>query len=428
MDLLVTGLNHKTAPVEVREKAYVCEDDVTTIFKALAERGVPEYIVISTCNRTEVYAGFHAFDETRRSLDEALMEHFHVGREWLKTYTYTFSGEECYSHLFFVVSGLDSMVIGEPQILGQVKDSFRAARDAGGTGPFLEKIFNRAFHVAKRVRTETKIGYNPVSISSMAVELARKIFGDLSRKRILVVGAGEMCETALQRFRKEGLSQIVVTNRTFRRAEQLAEEVIGTPAPFEELPDLLTRVDMVLSSTGAPQPIIDRQMIGQAMRRRKGRALFLIDIAVPRDVEAAVNEEDNVYLYNIDDLKGLSEERLADRGQEAQRAQAIIRDEVARLGQWLKRLELDPFITHILGQVEEIRQKELKRGLQKLHGSDEAAAKQMDLVTRALVNKIIHPHIEMIKSNGSPLLLDIMKQLFSYGDEHEDVDTGDQGQ
>ena len=415
MHLLVIGLNHKTAPLEARERAYVCEDNLGDILGALQARSVKESVVLSTCNRTEIYSTYESLEETSRAIEDALMEHFQVGPEWLRTYTYTFTDEQAYGHLFFVVSGLDSMVLGEPQILGQVKDFYRLARLSNSVGPFLDKVFNRAFQVAKKVRTDTKIGYNPVSISSMAIELARKIFGDLRQKKILVIGAGEMCEVALRRFKKEGLREIFITNRTFHKAEQLAEEIIGIPEPYDEIPELLTRVDMVLSSTGAPRPIIERHQIAAVMKRRKYRPLFFIDIAVPRDVEPEVNQIENVYLYDIDDLRGLSLEHLADRAQEAEKARAIIEEEVGRFGLWLKQLDMNPIITHILDEVEEIRKHEVNKGLQKMPGCDEAVAKQIDIVTRAIVNKLVHPHIEMLRKDGSALVVDIIKGLFHFG-------------
>jgi glutamyl-tRNA reductase len=429
MHLFVNGLNHKTAPLEVRETAYVCEGDVAHILKALQARNVKEAVVLSTCNRTEIYASYESFEETARAVEETITEYFHVTPEWLRTYTYAFRDEEASGHLFHVVSGLDSMVVGEPQILGQVKESYRNARLSGATGAFLDKVFSKAFQVAKRVRAETRIGYNPVSISSMAVELARKIFGELRQKKILVIGAGEMCEVALHRFKKEGLSEIYVTNRTFQKAEELAKEIIGIPLPFEEIPELLTKVDMVLSSTGAPLPIISRQLIAAAMKKRKYRPLFVIDIAVPRDVESGVNDIENVYLYDIDDLKGLSQEHLADRAREAEKARLIVEEEVRRFDLRLRQVEMNPLIVYIREQIEEMRSREVKKSLQKLPGCEETVTKEIELLTRAIVNKVIHPHLEMIKKDGSPLVIDIMKELFHYEDDDEKkLDPGHEGQ
>jgi glutamyl-tRNA reductase len=321
------------------------------------------------------------------------------------------------------------MVVGEPQILGQVKDAYRVACTYNASGSFSQKVFHRAFQVAKRVRTETRIGYDPVSISSMAVELAKKIFGEVGQKQILVIGAGEMCEVALKHFKKEGLEDILVTNRTLARAQKLAEEIIGIAYPFDDIPELLLKADMVLSSTGADMPIIDKATVLRAMKKRKNRPLFFIDIAVPRDIEPAVNDIENVYLYDIDDLKGLAQVHLSNRIQESEKAHAIVNEEVIRFGQWLAQLERGPLIVHIRENLEAMRSKELKKTLQKLKSSDPETIRQLDALTRAIVNKIVHPHLVMIKKNGSPATLDLVRSLFLYGEENEKaLDSGDEGE
>jgi glutamyl-tRNA reductase len=429
MHFLVLGLNHNTAPIDVREKMHIAEDTQADVLRELKTHGAGEAAVLSTCNRTEIYVSGNDLEASGKALFDALVEYFGFDREWVKGYTYTLSDDEAYRHLFLVASGLDSMVLGEPQILGQVKDAYRSARTHEATGPFFDKVFDRAFQVAKRVRTETKIGYNPVSISSMAVELARKIFGELGQKQILVVGAGEMCEIALKHFRKEGLQEILITNRTLRKAQQLAEEIIGTPYPFEEIPDLLLKVDMVLSSTGADKPIIDKKMVTAAMKRRKNRPLFFIDIAVPRDVDQGVNDLENVYLYDIDDLKGLSQAHLSNRAQEAEKAHAIVDEEVEKFNIWLKQLSLNPLIAQIVQNLEQMRTQEVKRTLQKLKDTDPETVKQLDLLTRTLINKIIHPHMMMIKKNGSPFVVELIKNLLLSKEENEkDMDDRDQGE
>ena len=289
------GVSHSTAPLDVREKLHFADEAIPGLLQDLKKAGVEEAVVLSTCNRTEIYAAAASPEEAIRAVNETLERSLGITREWLHNYSYALSFEDAYRHLFLVASGLDSMVVGEPQILGQVKDAYRAAALSKGTGQLFDKVFNRAFQTAKRVRTETKIGYNPVSISSMAVELARKIFGEFGQKKILVIGAGEMCEIALKQFKKEGVEEVYITNRTFQKAQLLAEEIIGTPFPFEEIPELLLKVDMVLSSTGADRPIIDKDLVMTVMKRRKHRPLFFIDIAVPRDVEPEVNNIENVF-------------------------------------------------------------------------------------------------------------------------------------
>jgi glutamyl-tRNA reductase len=429
MHLIILGLNHTTAPLDVREKLFIAEERQGELLEALKHRGASEAAVISTCNRTEIYMAGVAPEDAQGVAADVLTACFAVDTAWIGRYTYTLAGDEAYKHLFLVASGLDSMVVGEPQILGQVKDAYRCACRYNASGPFFDRVFHRAFQVAKRVRTETRIGYNPVSISSMAVELARKIFGDLTKKQILVLGAGEMCEVALRHFRKEGLEDILVVNRTFGKAQHLADDIIGTPCPFEEIPGLLLRADMVLSSTGSEIPIIDKEMVLLAMKKRKNRPLFFIDIAVPRDIDPAVNDIDNVYLYDIDDLKDLSQQHLSNRMQEAEKAHAIVDEEVQKFGLWLKQLEMNPLITAIRENVEAIRSKELKKAVQRMKHADKETIEQVELLTRAIVGKLLHPHIMMIKKNGSPAVLEIIRDLLlAKEDDETAMDSGDEGE
>lgn len=399
------------------------------MLREIKDRGAAEATIISTCNRTEIVASGADLNGSNNAVIQTLTGRFSIGQEWLERYLYVLEDDEACKHLFLVASGLDSMIIGEPQILGQVKDAYDSARALQASGPFLEKVFNRAFQAAKRVRTETRIGYNPVSISSMAVELARKIFGEFGRRKILVIGAGEMCEIALKHFKKEGLQDILVTNRTFRKAQQLAEDVIGTAYPFEDIPSLLLEVDMVLSSTGAEEPIVTKQIVQVVMKMRKNRPLFFIDIAVPRDVAPNVNDIENVYVYDIDDLKELSQAHLSNRAREAEKAHAIVDEEVQKFGLWLQQLELNPVISEILEGLEKMRSTELRKAVQKLKSADPETVRQMDMLTKAVVNKIVHPHIAMIKKSGSPAVLDIIKTLLLPREENEkEMDSGDKGQ
>ncbi len=418
MQISVLGLNHNTAPIEIREKLYCSENDIPVILKNLKDRGLNESVIISTCNRTEIYYCSDNSEESAMIVESLLIEYFGIAKEWLKNYTYRFEDEEAYRHLFIVASGLDSMVIGEPQILGQVKDAYRTATFYNTTGFFLDKVFHKTFNVAKRIRTDTKIGYNPLSISSMAIELAKKIFGELKRKRILVIGAGEMCEIALKYFKNEGLSEIFITNRTLQNAQKLAEEITGTPCPFQDIPNLLVNVDMVLSSTGSDRPIINKELVISTMKKRKNKPLFFIDIAMPRDVDPIVNQIENVYLYDIDDLKELSQRHLSDRLKESGKANTIIEEEVVSFSCWLKQLEKNPLITHIIDVVEETRTNELKKMIHKMKDADEETLKNMDILTKNIVNKIVHRHIALIKQNGSPSLIEIMKQLFRFEEEN----------
>ncbi len=428
MPIAVFGLNHNTAPIEVRERLFVSEETIPRLVRELQESGVDENIVLSTCNRTEFYFSCKNLDSALDKFHQALSRHFSIEKEWLEKYTYLLTDEDTYRHLFLVASGLDSMVVGEPQILGQVKDAYRLATDCNTSGFFLDKVFHKTFNVAKRIRTETKVGYNPVSISAMAIELAKKIFGELKDKKTLVIGAGEMCEIALRYFKKEGVGDIYITNRTFHNAQKLADETTGIPRPFNDLQDLLEKVDMILSSTGSERPLISRELVSVVMKKRKQKPLFFIDIAVPRDIEPSVNDLENVYLYDIDDLKELSQQHLSDRLAESEKARSIVDEEVKKFSQWLRQLDKNPLISNIYEKVEEIRSRELKKILQKNKNTDDETMKNMDLLTKSIVNKLVHPHVTMIKENGSPAILELMKKLFRLEDDDEqDVDSWHKG-
>jgi glutamyl-tRNA reductase len=431
MHLLVFGLNHTTAPVEIRERVFVDETAVPDLSKALKGRGIVESLILSTCNRTEIYCTCEAPEETSNLLKASLAGHFHIDPSAIAGTTYTLEDEDAYRHLFLVASGLDSMVIGEPQILGQVKDAYRLATQHGTTGFHLNKVFHKAFQIAKRIRTETKIGYNPVSISSMALELFKTIFDDVTKRKVLVIGAGEMCDIALKQFRKEDIEEIFITNRTYQKACHLAEEVFATARPFEEIPELLTKVDMILSSTGADEPIITKDLVVAAMKRRKGKPLFFVDIAVPRDVEPGVNDLDGVYLYNIDDLKELSQRHLSDRISESRRAEAIIAEELHKFSRWLAQTEMNPLITQVVETIEQIRAEETRKTLHKLRRADEETLRQIDMLSRAIANKILHLHIRTIKEDGQPEALEVMKRIFQLNEAEDDeraLDHRDEGE
>jgi len=425
----VLGLNHNTAPVEVRECLYIPEVSQPDLIDDLKSKGIREAVVLSTCNRTEVYYSCKDCEDALEAIRGTLRKRFGAEVERLDSYIYAFLDEDAYKHLFLVASGLDSMIVGEPQILGQVKDAYRLATSHNATGFLLDKVFHRTFRVAKRIRSETRIGYNPVSISSMAVELSKKIFLDLARKKILVIGAGEMCEIALRHFKKEGLSDILITNRTFQGAHRLADEYGGIPYAFEEIPNLLNTVDMILSSTGSEKPIIDRDVVQTAMKKRKSRPLFFIDIAVPRDIDPLVNNMENVYLYDIDDLKDLSQRHLSDRLKESQKAYGIMEEEARKFAEWLAQLDMAPVITRISQKVEEMRSLEVKKALGRLKETDEETLNRIDILTKALTAKFLHPHLTLIRQNGSPEVLEVMKKLFELEDnDEEEMDNRDEGE
>lgn len=426
--IVIIGLNHNTAPLEIREKLYIKEESIPGLLDQIRREGIAESVVLSTCNRTEIYFSGGDRDEMEKAMRRVLSDVFSAPADWFDRYMYTFSDEDAYRHLFLVASGLDSMVIGEPEILGQVKDAYRLAASAKTTGFFLNKTFHKTFNVAKRIRTETRVGYNPLSISSMAVELAKKIFGDLGAKKILVIGAGEMCEIALKYFRKEGLSHILITNRTYQKAHKLADEIIGEAYPFDRLPELLTQVDMVLSSTGSEVPIIMADMLHPIMKKRKNRPIFFIDIALPRDVDPAVNNMDNIYLYDIDDLKELSQRHLSNRVQEAEKAQLIIDQEAGKFSEWLEKTEINPLISHIMATADEIRMREVRKSLGKIAQKDQDLANLVDSMTRSIMMKLVHPYLALLKENDDPAILETLKKLFQYEEtDEEEMDSRDKG-
>lgn len=425
-ELVVLGVSHKTAPVEVREKLYIPPSLLNEVVKVFRDRGINQVVPVSTCNRTEFYFVCPS-NSSPVGLNMALSFLFRIDDSILEKHLYLFRGGEAIEHLFRVASGLDSMVVGEPQILGQMKDAYRLATEIGATGPLIDRIFHKAFQVAKRVRTETKIGYNPVSVSTIAIELSKRIFSEISRKTILVVGSGEMAKIALKHFVKEGVRNVLVTNRTFERAERLAQDVGGKPYAFEKLKDLLTAVDMVLTSTGSERPIIDKELAKAVMKERKGRALFIIDIAVPRDVDPEVNKLENVYLYDIDSLKGLSEKHLKDRIKEAEMANSIVTEERQRFCQWLEKTATQPLIRRLVEKAEEIRKMELERIVAKERSLSEREVLILEELSRKVMKKLIHPYIALVKEMGTPEVLETIGRFFGIGSE-ESSDHRDEAQ
>lgn len=426
MQILVFGLNHATAPIEIREKFFIPEERIGNFIEDLKGKGLREVVVLSTCNRTEVYLFTEKPETDIKVLISSMVDFLKIEERWLEDYTYLLKNEDAYRHLLLVASGLDSMVIGEPQILGQVKDAYRIATFMNSTGYLSNKIFHRAFNIAKKVRTETKVGYSPLSISSMACEMAKRIFGDLRKKKILTIGAGEMTKIALKNFKKEGIEKVYIVNRTFANAKRLAEDVFGEAYPFSEMERLLLDVDLVLTSTGSEDFILKRDSILKIMKARKFRPLFIIDIAVPRDVEPSVNDIENVYLYNIDDLKELSQRHLSDRMREAEKAKLIVEEEVRKLPLLLKQIDVKPLILHILDYVERLRKEELRKAFSKIKDLDEEVREELEHLTSSIVKKIIHPHIELIKKNGSYEVLETMSMLFKFEEKYEKEDKGGQ--
>jgi glutamyl-tRNA reductase len=420
MPLFVAGLSHRNAPVGLREQLAVDEDKLRELLRDIVATGVVrEALILSTCNRVEVYAVADVPGEARTATFRQLCRHRGVEPAFVEMALYTHAEGEAIRHAFRVASSLDSMMIGEPQILGQVKDAFALAQSCETIGPALHTLFTQAFAVAKRVRTETEIARHAVSVSFAAVELAKKIFEGLERKAVLLVGAGKMSELAARHLIEQGAFPLYVANRTWARAQELARVLSGTSVPFDELPTALAAVDIVIASTGAPEPVIRRDTVNRVIPSRRGRPLFFIDIAVPRDVEETVDALDGVYRYDIDDLKQVVDANIRERGREAHRAEALVEREVAKFVARLGDVEVIPTIVSLRERLEAIRAGEVKRTLSRLPGATLETREALEAMSTAIVNKILHAPITKLRESsreGSPRSwLDLVHELFGLG-------------
>ena len=395
MTLALIGVNHKTAPIEVRERIAISREELPEVTRALAAMpGVSECMIVSTCNRVELLA---ALESPETDLTSFLQQHFGLKPEVLAPHLYQERDQQAVRHLFRVAASLDSMVVGEPQILGQVKEAFAVARASGTIAGQLEHLLQSAFAAAKKVRSETEIGSNSVSIASVAVELARKIFGSLQGRTVFLVGAGKMSELAARHLVQQGAGAILVTNRTMERAQRMAEPFKGRVIPFEELYEAASQADIVISSTGAPHPIF-RKEHGQAfMHRRRNRPMFFIDIAVPRDVDAAMGKLEGIFVYDIDDLQQVAAAHMAERSREAHDAETLIEIEVQRFHQRQRTVNVAPAIVALQHQAEEIRQAELRRAQARLGSLSAEQIAAVEALTRGLVNKFLHPPMQALK-------------------------------
>ena len=420
MALFVAGLSHRNAPVELREQLAVDEDKLRELLRDVAATGVVrEALILSTCNRVEVYAIADVPGEARTATFRQLCRHRGVEPASVETVLYTHADGEAVRHAFRVASSLDSMMIGEPQILGQVKNAFALAQSCETVGPALHTLFTQAFTVAKKVRTETEIARHAVSVSFAAVELAKKIFAGLDGKAVLLVGAGKMSELAARHLIEQGAFPLYVANRTWARAQELARALAGTAVPFDELATALATVDIVITSTGAPEPVIRREFVQPLVHSRRGRPLFFIDIAVPRDVEDSVDTLDGVYCYDIDDLKQVVDANIRERLREAHRAEALVEREVAKFLAKLGDVEVIPTIVSLRERLEIIRSGEVKRTLARLPGATAETREAIEALSAAIVNKILHAPITKLRESsraGSPRSwLDLVHELFGLG-------------
>jgi len=418
MKFSITGLNHTTAPVEVRERLAFDAASLPDALHALKRKpGFLEGMILSTCNRVEIAV---AADDGAASVDEFLAEVRLVSREWISPYLYRFDDRAAIQHLFRVASSLDSMVVGEPQILGQLKAAWEIARAEGAVSGFLDGLLMRAFNVAKRVRTETDIGSNAVSVSFAAVELAREIFGQLRDKTVMVVGAGKMSEAAARHLHRCGASRILVTNRTEERAHEMAKVFNGEVVPYTDFVAALPGVDIVLASSGAPHYILTKDQMKKVIEARRNKPVFVIDIAVPRNIDPAVNELDNVFLYDIDDLQRVVANNLQHRKEVANQAELIVEEEVEQMIARLKTREVAPVIVGLQEQLERVRQAELTRMRSRLGQLTPQQEEALEALTKAIINKIAHgPISELRRTAAEPdgaETVGIIRKVFRFGE------------
>ncbi|AGF77011.1 glutamyl-tRNA reductase [Desulfocapsa sulfexigens DSM 10523] len=413
--ILLLGVNHKNTPLEVREKLALSggyEDPLEALGRV---DGLREYYLLSTCNRVEVLVSASAGAEVERALAGFLFGDALTPEQYEK-YLYCYRNEEAIHHLFMVAASLDSMIVGESQILGQLKEAYRWSSKLKCTGPILNKLLHKSFSVAKRVRSETQIGSSAVSISYAAIELARKIFGSLENKRVLLIGAGEMAELAAEHLVGNGAKDVVVANRTLENALDLAKRFNGRAVGLDELLEQLEQVDIIVSSTGAPGVILHKEDVKPLMRNRRNKPLFFIDIAVPRDLDPALNDLDNVYLYDIDDLNNVVELNKAERDKEAIKASRIVDEEALKFKDWLAGLAITPTLAALREKGDLIVRAELERTLPRLDGLSARDRENVERMAGAIVSKLLHDPMLFLKSESckdqSDMKVDIFRSVF----------------
>lgn len=419
--IVLVGLNHKTAPLAVREKLFAgCREEANLLADLLTIDGVREILHLSTCNRVELVASVDEIPVTIHALKSFLARYGGLTDDEAVCCLYAYQDEEAIKHLFRVTSSLDSLVMGEAQILGQVKEAYRLALSQNATGIALNRLMHRAFRTAKRVRTETGIAANPVSVSFAAVELAKKIFGTLSGKKTLVIGAGEMAELTCTHLIGNGAEDMTVANRSLAQAELLAEKYHGKAVGLNALDEALCDADIVISSTGAPSYIVTEEMVRHCLRKRKNRLLFLVDIAVPRDIDPAADGIENVYLYNIDNLQDIVDENMKNRRRESLKAQQIVVEEVAQYVNWLKELEAVPTIVSLRSKAEGIVRQEMEKASGWMGNLENGDREKVEALINGIVNKILHAPVTVMKEESADFdsqdIVAAARQLFRLDD------------
>jgi glutamyl-tRNA reductase len=410
-ELILVGLSHHTAPLAVREKLAIAGEELPLVLRALRERGLEEAMLVSTCNRVEMYASAESPTTAVRAVRDYFSER--VGGQDISAHLYEYTGANVARHAFRVAASLDSLVVGEPQILGQVKDAFTVASDASTVGTLLGRCMTRAFAVAKRIRSETGIAAGAVSVSTIACDLAKSIFGELTGRRVVLVGAGEMSEGAAKALAQQG-TLLTVVNRNQERAQNVAQSCGGEAREWDQLSHELIGADVVITSTASPRYVITRELMQGVIKARRHRPLFLIDIAVPRDVDPRVESMDNVFLYDVDDLQQVAAQAMAARKREAEQAERIVEEEVSAFEQWQRSLGLTPTLVALRERVRSVVVAELERTLPRLKSVTPAEKKSLEIMADAIVNKLLHtPMTELKKSreepDGDQLVLSVRK-------------------
>jgi glutamyl-tRNA reductase len=418
MHLIAFGINHKTAPVAIREQtAFAPERLQQALLDITTQAGVDEATILSTCNRTEVYCRLDHGDSKKAV--KWLCDYHRLPANDLQPHLYLLPDQDAVKHAFRVAAGLDSLVLGEPQILGQMKTAFTTAHKAGVTGKILNRLFQQTFSVAKQVRTDTAIGASAVSVAYAAVSLAKKIFRNLSEKRALLIGAGETIELVARHAREQGVAHIVVANRTVERAELLAREIGGEAISLAELPERLSEADIVISSTASQLPILGKGAVESALKARRHRPMFMVDLAVPRDIEPEVSTLADVYLYTVDDLHDTIQENMQSRLEAAKEAEKIIDIQVVDFMHWVRSLDAVPAIRALRDAANAVTEAELKRAERRLARGDDPHDVMAQLA-RAIANKFTHAPSDALKKaghDGDAQLIDAARKLFDLGDD-----------
>lgn len=421
MKLLLTGVSHNTAPVEVRESLAFRAEDLPRALQDLRSRaGVNEALILSTCNRVEITVTTEDSIDPQSTVDLFLTDHRPVPADGIGPHVYRYEGREAIHHLFRVAASLDSMVVGEPQILGQLKVAYTAAKDAGAVCGWLDGLLTRAFGVAKRVRSETGIGQMAVSVSYAAVELARKIFGSLAGRTVMIVGAGKMSELAARHLRRSGASHVFVTNRTHDRAMEMARLFQGTPVEYDRFHATLPEVDILIASSAAPHYILNKEEMQRVIAARRNKPAYLIDLAVPRNIDPSVNDVANVFLYDIDDLQEVVNANLRERMKEAERAETLVSEEVERMMARLKVVEITPTIVGLQEQLEQIRSAEIEKARRRYGPFTPQQEEALEAATRAIINKVAHGpiselRVQAVKPDGAHAVA-LIKKVFHLRD------------